>query len=471
MASFIVAHVDSDEEVDYITEDECIIEQVESDQELPCIIEGVYSDEEVASIQEADYIIESVESDEDLHCILKQIKSDQMAGGLVEIKESWDREHKCFMVEHITLWIAKYLKFIGEDMGMFPDGTRDVVGAFERWSVIHSIMTQSQTTWSTTRNIFIGSSQAFSLFKCPSTTLRACPPYNVAAGLPSHQLHQQKCFSTDSTRMGIDMEDVIREAHVAFFSRPLKTAKPGRVLSTRGPVGMSCTGDIELLNDEGEVVCLMEVKTLCKAKVKPGLSLPDTRKKAREAVREILANNQQFTNFNPRRGNIFSQQKRFIRLDFLEQYGHIHARAQLNKFALHTHVGADVFLKCCKPQEGQRVELYFYEPDDTIGQPAQSFSICMRDLGLALNPLCPTAFQMLCQQCVYHTSACRLTNQKYVGNGAWMNLLLVVPYEMDSAKPKPYLIMKMPVFFSDGLCAQVYRFYADELFKYISQTH
>ena len=446
------------------------IEQVESDQDDSSVSESGCTIEEVVSDEEVPCMIEQVDSDEEVHCI-QQVHTGQMAGKMVEAKDYWEREHICIMMEHVTLWISNYLRHIGEDWGVLTDGTTAIVEAFERWSVMHFIMTQCQISWSVTRNIFIGSSQAFSLFKRPATILRACPPYNVAAGIASHQVSQQPPFSTEFTRMGIAMEDVIREFHVALFSHPLKTAKPGRVLSTRGPIGLSCTGDIELLNDEGEVVCLMEVKTLCKASVTPGLSIPDTIKKAREAVREILANNQQFTNFNPRRGNIFSEQKRFIRLDFLEQYGHVHARAQLNKFSLHTHVGADEFLQCCRPQEGQRVDLYFYEPDDTIGQPAQSISMCLRDFGLTLNPLCPTAFQMLCQQCVYHTSSCRTISHRGAGLGSWMNLLLVIPYAMDSAQPKPYMIMKMPVFFSDGLCAQVYRFYADELYKYISPPH
>ena len=435
---------------------------VDQQQEEEYTIENVDSEEEVASTADQ-YIIGTVDSDQDLD-------SDKMAGNVVEIEEYVDREHISFMMEHITLWIAKYLKHIGDDLGMFPRGTKDIVRAFERWSVKHCIMTGSQTTWYLTRNIFIGSSQAFSLFKHPVSTLRTCPPYNVAAGFAPHQLPQQRPFSTDFTRLGIAMEDAIRESQVAIFSRPLITAKPGRVVSTHGVIGMSCTGDIELLNPNGEVACLMEVKTLCKGSVKPGLSLPDTIKKAREAVREILANNQQFTNYNPRRGNIFSQQKRFIRLDFLEQYGHVQAPAQLKKFALHTHVGADVFLKCCTPKEDQRVDLYFYEPDDCDGQPAQAFSMSMIELGLTINPFSPTAFQMLCQQCVYQTSHSKIISKEGAGIHAWMNLLLVVPYEMDSAQPRPYMIMKMPVFFSDRLCAQIYRFYADHVYQYVSQT-
>ena len=412
--------------------------------------------------------IEEVDSGKEEDVNIELVDSDEEEAKTVEMKAK-ARKREDALMEDMKLSIVQYLKHIGEDRTFFPDDIKDPTSAFEQWSLFHCIMTESYSNWSRVRNICIGSSNAHALLKNPRSVLKRYPIHNMAAGLPPHQERKNdNLFSTDDSLMGLAMEDVIREYHVAFFSNPLKTAKPGQVVSTRGLIGASCTGDIELLDSVGRVVSLMEVKTLCKGKVRPGLMIPDTEKKTRAVVREILATHGQFHQLSTGKGNLFRQGSRFVDLELLKRHGQKHATDQIRKYAAHPRVQASLFLECCKPRKGQCVDIYFYEPGNRSGDPAQKFSIPIKRLGLTINPWSTTAIQMLWQQCVYSTSYCKTINKDH--GAAWMNLLLVVPYNTDIANPQPYMIMKMPIFFSDDLCAQVRCFYAASMLEYLIHT-
>jgi hypothetical protein len=403
-----------------------------------------------------DIVIEQVDSDEEA-AKSEQIRSKRLRRGL----ETVDRIRQC---------IVDYLLHISEDVGFFPDGIRDVAGAFEQWSREHCRMTECHSNWSRTRSIFVGSSNAHDLFRKSSTVFKACAPYNLAAGLQRELKDDNGAASgSPAVRMGIAMEDVVRDSHVSVFSKPLKTAKPGRVVSTRGPVGMSCTGDIELLDEHMEVVGLLEVKTMYGARVSPGLCIPDTAKKARLIVRDTLATHGAFSLLTTPGSNIFRQSSRFVDLKMLDRYGYSHAEAKRRSFEVHSHVQTDLFLECCMPRKGRPVRLYFYEAGETSGEAAQAFSMEMSELGLTVNPWCATTCQMLIQQCVYRTCCSKTISKKWGDHrNTWMGLLLVVPYRTDKAEP--YLIMEMPVHFSDRLCEQVENFYATAVGKYVDHS-
>jgi hypothetical protein len=405
---------------------------------------------------------------EDAAVVIEEVDSDEEAAKSVKTRAK-HRERENAAMDLIKQCIVDYLKHIGEDGEFFPDGIRDVAGAFELWSHYHCLMTECQSSWSRVRNVFVGSSHAYDLFRKPSIVLRACAPYNMAAGLVPYQpkLDNDAASKSEAVRMGIAMEDVIRKSHVALFSKPLETAKPGRVVSTHGAVGMSCTADIELLDEHGEVAGLMEVKTMYKAKVPPGLSIPDTAKKARMFVRDILATHGDFSLLTGHRANIFRQKSRFVDLNMLKRYGLNHTKAHRERFAVHSHVRPELFLECCMPREGECVNLYFYEAEETNGDPAQVFSMQMSEFGLAINPWCATTWQMLIQQCVYRTCCCRTISKEGRRHDTWMHLVLVVPYDTDVDNPAPYLIMDMPVHFSDSLCEQFERFYAASACEYV----
>ena len=414
-------------------------------------------------------IIEQVDSEEEPGFIIEQVDSDEEGAKTAEI-EAEVRKQEYALMNDIRLFIVQYIKHIGEDRSFFPDDITDVIGAFEQWTLFHSIMTELESNWSRVRKVCVGSSHAQALFKKRYSVLKRYPIYNMTAGLPPYQEQNHDApFSTADSRMGIAMEEVIRDSHVAFFSKPLKAVKPGQVISTRGLIGASCTGDIELQDSVGQVVSLMEVKTLCKAKVPLGLMIPDTEQKTREVVREILATHGQFHQYTSGKGNIFRQSSRFVDLKLLQMYGLEHATQQRAKYDVHLQVHPYLFLECCKIIQGQRVDIYFYEPGNRSGEPEQEFSMSMETLGLCINPWSSTTMQMLWQQCVYSTSYCRTIKKDQNNCAAWMNLLLVVPYKTEAANPQPYLIMKMPVFFPDDLCEQVQRFYAASTLKYITR--
>lgn len=399
--------------------------------------------------------------------VIEQVDSDEEAAVSVKINvNQHGREH--MTMDLIRHCIVDYLKHIGEDRDFFPDGISDLAGAFQQWSSIHFVMTQSPSNWSRVRNIFIGSSHAQDFFRKPSSVMRLCAPYNMAAGLVPYQVKMDNdaASKSEAVRMGIAMEDVICNTHVALFSQPLQTVKPGQVVSTHGPVGMSCTADIELLDDPGEVAGLMEVKTMYKARVPQGLSIPDTAKKARVCVRDILATNDAFSLLNNGQGNIFRQKSRFVDLDMLKKYGLNHTKAHRARYAVHSHVQLELFLEVCKPKEGECVNLYFYEAGDASGVPVQQFSIPLNEFGLSINPWCATTWQMLIQQCVYRTCSCRAISKQGKRRDTFMSLLLVVPY--DTSKPEPYLIMETPVHFSDRLCEQFERFYAASVCEHVN---
>lgn len=415
-------------------------------------------------------IIEQVDWEEEPGFIIEEVDSDEEGAKTAEI-EANVREQEYALMNYIRLFIVLYIKHIGEDRGFFPDDITDVIGAFEQWTLFHSIMTEYESNWSRVRKVCIGSSQAQALLKKRFRVLKRYPIYNMTAGLPPHQEQNHDApFSTADSRMGIAMEDVIRKSHVAFVSKPLKTVKPGQVISTRGLIGASCTGDIELQDSVGQVVSLMEVKTLCKAKVPPGLMIPDTEQKTREVVREILATHGQFHQVTSGKGNIFRQSSRFVDLKLLQMYGLKHAKEQRAKYDVHLQVHPYLFLECCKIREGQHVDIYFYEPGNRSGEPDQEFSMSMDTLGLGINPWSSTTMQMLWQQCVYNNAYCKTIKKDQNDCAAWMNLLLVVPYKTEAVNPEPYLIMKMPIFFPDDLCEQVERFYAASILKYITRN-
>lgn len=405
---------------------------------------------------------------EDPAITIEQVDSDEEAAKSAKIKkppEEGDHE----TMDLLRQCMVNYLKHIGEDMEFFPDGITDVASAFEEWSYTHWFMTTDQSNWAKTRNIFVGSARSYDLFRKPSLVMETYVPFNMAAGVVPHQRKPANpaVCNVAAIRMGIAMEDVIRKTHVAVFADPLKTSKPGRVVSTHSTIGMSCTGDIELLDEDGGVAGLMEVKTMYKAKVPPGLSIPDTAKKARMMVRDILATHHAFNLLNGRGANIFRQKSRFVDLKMLKQYGASHAMAQRARFAVHSHVRPELFLECCTPRKGDCVNLYFYEAGETDGEPAQAFSMPTSEFGLTINPWCATTWQMLIQQCVYRTCCCRAISKEGERRDTWMSLLLVVPYDTDANNPEPYLIMEMPVRFSDGLCEQFERFFVASACEHI----
>lgn len=420
-------------------------------------------------------IIEQVHSEEEEDFTIEPVDSDEEEAKTMQIKAKAQTQEYALMKD-IRLAIVQYVKHIGEDRSFFPYGITYVAEAFEQWSLFHCIMTECLCNWSRVRNIFIGSSVAHELLKKPYRVLRRYPIYNMTVGLPPYQHKKRDVhFSTADSRMGLAMEDVIQKSHVAFFSKPLKPVKPGMVVSTRGLIGAACTGDIELLDSTGQLTSLMEVKTLCRAKVPSGIMIPDTQQKARAVIREIFATHGQFRqiNINTHRGNIFRQESRFVDLELLQMYGQKHATSpsHMKKYDVHSHIEPSLFLKCCEPREGQLIDIYFYNSGDRSGEPAQKFSMSIETLGLTINPWSPTTIQMLWQQCVYSTAYCKTINKDENDFAAWMNLLMVVPYNTDIVNPEPYMIMKMPVFFSHDLCKQLQCFYRASTLEYLLHTH
>ena len=417
-------------------------------------------DEHVNSNDNADFFIEHVDSDE-------EVKK------TADIEVSYTRKDCCVLINDIRRSLVKYIRYIVENRAFLAEDTTHLAEAFENWTSLYSIMTEVNSTWSRIHSarVFIGSSRAHALFKNPRHVLKCDSSYNMAAQLPPYeQRNYPPCFSTTDTKMGIEMEDIIRQSHVAFFSQPLEAVKPGKVVSTHNMIGASCTGDIELLDSKGQVVSLLEVKTLCKAKVPPGICIPHTKRRAREVVRELLGTHGQFNKSQTSKANIFRQECRFVDINMLRMYGNKHAAAQKKKYAVHSHVHESLFLESCKVRNGQCVDMYFYEAGNKTGEPAQTFSISVENLGLAINPWSRTTIQMLWQECVYNTSTCITVNKQQIDLCAWMNLLLVVPYNTDVENTQPYLIMKIPIFFSSELCKQVQSFYAATVLDYISHS-
>ena len=416
---------------------------------------------------------EHVNSNEDADFLIEDVDSDEEVKKTADIAVRYTTKNCCVLMNDIRRSLVQYIRYIGEDRGFFADDTTHLAEAFENWTSLHSVMTEVNSTWSRIHSarVFIGSSRAHDLFKNPHRVLKCHPPYNIAAQLPPYQQQNYPpCFSTFDTQMGIEMENIIRQSHVPFFSQPLEAVKPGQVVSTHNMIGASCSGDIELLDSEGQVVSLLEVKTLCKAKVPPGIWIPDTKKRAREVVRELLGKHGQFNKCRSSRANIFRQDCRFVDINMLRMYGHKHAAAQKKKYAVHSHVHESLFLESCKVRKGQFVDIYFYEPGNKTGKPEQTFSMSVENLGLVINPWSSTTMQMLWQECVYNTSTCITVNKQQIDLCAWMNLLLVVPYNTDVENTQPYLIMKMPILFSSELCKQVHSFYAATVHEYISHS-
>lgn len=421
-------------------------------------------------IDDTEVIIEQYsDSDEgvsDPGFTIEQIDSPEKGAKPTNIQ---DQEQK--VIYNLRKSIVGYLRHIGEDRCFFPDDISDITKAFEKWSHIHCQMTECQSNWSRVRNIFVGSSQAGDLAKKPFPTLTKCPPYNMTAGLSPYQPKPQHdtSYMAESIRMGNAMECTIRESHVALFSMPLKTSKPGQVVATHGIVGMACTGDIELLDEHGDVACLMEVKTLYSAKVTVGNAIPNTRKAAKLYTRDILANHGEFSLSSRGRGNIFRQKSRLVDLGMLKLYGRSHMNALRHRIAVHSHVQPESLLNCCMTNGD--VDLYFYNDGDTSGYPAQKFTMSTKELGLTINPWCKESWQMLTQQCVYQACSCKTISKERNKQSSWMHMLLVVPYNTAAVdKPEPYLIIDMPVCFPDCLCEQFGSFYIDSVCKYVDAS-
>lgn len=422
--------------------------------------------DELNSEEDASVTIEEVNSEEDEPYLIEEVISDDDAEKAADIVAS-EREH-CMMTD-MRLCIVGYIKHIGEDRGFFPNGIVDIEGAFDRWTALNHIVGENTCNWLRLRRVFIGSTSAIRMFKEPNRVMMNYAPYNMLARLPPFPKgrKQDMFFSTAHTNMGIEMENVIRESHVRFFSLPLKVAKPGQVVSTHHMVGAACTGDIELVDNKGQVVSLMEVKTLCTHTIPPGMMIPDTVIKAREVIRELLATRKQFCTFAKGRGNIFGNGKKFVDLKLLRSHGKMHAAEMMKTFAVHSHVPISRFLECMIKTDEQCVDIYFYKQGNRSGEPAQAFSMSMEKLGLAINPWSSTITQMVWQQCVYYNSSCKNVKR---GPCAWMHLLVVVPYNTNSGNPQPYLIMKVPVSFSDELCKGVKDYFNKCLLDFISHS-
>lgn len=404
----------------------------------------------------------------DSEVIIEQVDSDEEVAKPVEITA---KKQKQAILDVLKQCILDYLKHIGEEDAIFlSEDMCNVARTFEQWSYSHSTMTECHSVWLRTCNIFIGSSHAYDLCRNPLNVLRGYAPFNIAAGFaPCQPKIGNAALRTEAIKMGIVMEEVVRKSHVRALSKPLKTAKPGRVVATHGPIGMSCTGDIELRDENGEIAALMEVKTLYKARVPYGLSIPDTAKKAKMCTREILSKHNEFSLITKGRFNIFRQKSRFVDLKMLKQYGASNGKAQWNKYAVHSHIAPALLLDCCVPYKEERVSLYFYKSGDTTGQPARTFSMLKTDLGLSINPWSATAWQMLMQCCVYRTCPFKNFSNEQMFHNARMHLLLVVPYNTDvEVKPEPYLIMRMPVYFPDRLCQQFESFCVASVCEYVS---
>jgi hypothetical protein len=452
---------------DETEESEVKIEQIDSSgdetEEPEVKIEQMDSCDET---EEPEVKIEQMDSCDETE--RREVKIEQIDSG-EETTNSTNARKRCQeteqkVVHRLRKCIVDYLNYIGEDRGFFPDDIGDIAEAMGQWSQTHCLLTECQSNWSRVRHVFVGSSHAGDLVKNPFPVLRKCPPYNMAAGLLPYQSKQQLDLTptVESIRMGLNMEDIIRASHVSLFSKPLKTSKPGQVVSTDSMVGMACTGDIELLDEQGDIVYLLEVKTLYRARVPIGLGIPSNAKAAKLYVRDILANHGEFSLVTGNGGNIFRQKSRLVDLEMLRLFGRSHMNALRNRFAVHAHVQPELLLDCCMPRADACVNLYFYEDGDTSGNPAQTFPMLTSELGLTINPWCATTWQMLLQRCVYESCSCKTI----IKDDSWMHLLLVVPYNTDVDKPEPYLIMDMPVYFSDGLCKQFERFYVESVCNY-----
>jgi len=401
---------------------------------------------------ELDFLIEEFDSDEET-LISEEIEKKVGQAVMIKIKQC----------------IADYIKHIGEDRGFFLKGTMDITDSFERWSYIHSIMTQCHSNWLRVRNIFIGSSSAYDFCRKPRSVMTYHAPFSMAAGLTTCRPNVTNALTSEAMSLGITMENAVRNTHLKFFTKGLKIAKPGQVVSTRGSFGMSCTADIELQDDDGKIVCLMEVKTMYKACKPSGLSIPETLQSAKMCIRSILSQHDEVNLITGGRSNIFRQKSRFVDLERLKQCGARHSWHQQSRFAMHSHVPLAMLLDCCTADVSENVNLYFYKSDCVDGEPVETFSMPKRDLGLTINPWCATALQMMIQQWVYHNCCCKTIKGIY--RGSLMRLLLVVPYRTDIYRPKPYLIMDMPVFFPEKLHEHLQHFYVASVCKYVNQQH
>lgn len=251
--------------------------------------------------------------------------------------------------------------------------------------------------------------------------------------------------------LGMAMEGVVRDVHVDKFSKPLRTRKPTCIVSTHSPLPMKCTADIELVDKEENVHTVFEVKTMVKAKVPSGINIPDNADQAKMFVKTLLGKSEQYVvsvkNRAPR--NIFMEKYRLVDIDLLKSYGDKHAT--FNKKVIATsRLSREFLFQSCTPRPTDCVELYFYEPWNTSGNHAKAFCVPIEEFGLTVNPFCPATNQMFIQEYVYRTSS-EVTLCKRNPKDSLVHLLLVVPYITTLTCPKPYLIIKMPLHFSDDL--------------------
>lgn len=351
-----------------------------------------------------------------------------------------------------------YLAYLGQDL---PNG-------FAAWTCKHFWDTTCDTLlWEDFRIVFISSSMAHKLLRNPSQVMGNCPPFKVAAGIGPRQVKIELDISRkEAVIMGMAMEDVVRRKQVAEFSSPLKTFKPGRVVSHYS--GLACSVDIELVDDVGVVCSLMEVKTLVKA-MQPANSavIPTKMKSAVAYVRKILHQNNQFLAKKDvtKKHNIFRQSSRFVDTECLAPYGeqHLIATKKINACRLMTK--ALLLKSSCHKAD---VTLYFYKPG--MANPDKEFTMDKSELGLILNPLCDWTSQMFHQDCVYRSSCCRTINRQH--EKGWMYLILVIPFATKNVEnPQPHVIMKMPVHFDEELFKQFDEFYASEVYNYITSSN
>lgn len=374
------------------------------------------------------------------------------------------------MMDTLRKCIVDYIRDIGEDCDLFSNDNNDIKSAFEKWTCYHYDRTQSHSVWRRTREIFIGSQDADRLFRNPLTTFNSHMPFCVGMEMdlcPRSTDYDLRSVSKN-VQMGISMAECIRDRHVAMFSQPLKTEKPGRVVSTQ-ILGMSCTADIELLDEDGLVNNLLEVKTMPSASVEADFCIPDTPSAAKSLVKGLLAEKEAYVESVGKGTNIFRQKSRFVDLELVEEYGFSHLDKSRIKNAAEAYLPFTLFLESYKSRKKEDVNFYFYNAWDETAKPAKAFSMPMEEFGLIVNPLSQTTKQMFIRQCVYMTSYCRMVRKTTVEN-TFMYLLLVVPYKGNASNPKPYLIMKMPVFFPYGLCQRFCEFYETSVLKHLRSS-